>query len=244
MSGTVSTRWYFPDWQSGADVHGSSLAARGLWMEMLCIAAGNKGRDYGFVLVGGRKPTEEQVAKLAGCSVEEVLSLTSELEANRVFNRDRRGVIYCRRMVRAEKNRGNGRHGGNPNIMKMNEKQKPLQPSIPGPEPEPTLFPSGKRDRPRKTNTTLSPDWQPTVADLDYAAEHGFDRARALQLAGAFADYHHAKGDRMARWDAAWRTWVRNEVKFAARAQRPGRGGGMARVALNLMRQNQNRGGA
>lgn len=33
-----------------------------------------------------------------------------------------------------------------------------------------------------------------------------------------FCDYHRAKGDRMKDWTAAWRTWMRNAAKFAARA--------------------------
>ena len=64
--------------------------------------------------------------------------------------------------------------------------------------------------------STLAADWQPTVADLDYAAQHGFDRKRAYEIAGAFADHHRSKGNRMADWSAAWRNWIRNEVKFNA----------------------------
>lgn len=30
-----------------------------------------------------------------------------------------------------------------------------------------------------------------------------------------FCDYHRAKGDRMKDWTAAWRTWMRNAVKFS-----------------------------
>jgi uncharacterized protein DUF1376 len=72
----------------------------------------------------------------------------------------------------------------------------------------------GKISTKKKNLSTLPGDWQPTVADLDYGAEHGFDRKRTYEIAGAFADFHRSKGNRMADWSAAWRTWVRNEVKF------------------------------
>lgn len=36
-----------------------------------------------------------------------------------------------------------------------------------------------------------------------------------------FRDYHRAKGSTMKDWDAAWRTWVRNSVKFARTESKP-----------------------
>src|SRR5262245_33133733 len=116
MPRTASTRWYWSDWQSDVGLRACGLAARGLWKELLCIAGQNEGRDYGFVLIGGVVPDVAELTRAAGAlSIGEVESLLYELEKNNVFNRDRRGAIYCRRMVRAEKNRSNGRAGGNPN---------------------------------------------------------------------------------------------------------------------------------
>jgi len=58
-----------------------------------------------------------------------------------------------------------------------------------------------------------------------HAAAHGV--ADAAREFAAFADYHRARGSTMADWDAAWRTWVRNAVAFAARDRRSReRGGG------------------
>lgn len=108
MSATASTRWYFSDWQSDHAVGACSLAARGLWMELLAIATQNKGRDHGFILVGGRNLSVTDLARIARCDPKDVEPLLAELETNHVFNRDKRGVIYCRRLVRAEKNRRNG----------------------------------------------------------------------------------------------------------------------------------------
>jgi uncharacterized protein YdaU (DUF1376 family) len=76
----------------------------------------------------------------------------------------------------------------------------------------------------KKLCKTLREDWQPTIANLDYAKQHGFDKAGSLALAEAFADNHRSKGNRMADWDAAWRTWVRNEIKFNRGAKGGGNG--------------------
>lgn len=162
MSGTASTRWCFTDWMSDPNVRACSLAARGLWMDLLCVAGANREREHGFVLVAGRVPSSTEVARLVGSSVGEVDSLLAELETNGVFSRDRRRAIYCRRMVRAEKNRGNGRLGGNPNLLKTKEDKKSVRveanpqanpfardplplsppPSFPSPAPPPITTPS------------------------------------------------------------------------------------------------------
>ena len=67
----------------------------------------------------------------------------------------------------------------------------------------------------------LPSDWQPSSADLSFAAERGFESARAFLMADAFADYHRARGSRMADWPAAWRTWVTREVGHDLKARPP-----------------------
>jgi hypothetical protein len=53
-----------------------------------------------------------------------------------------------------------------------------------------------------------------TAAHLEFAEAHGWDSSRAKDEFERFADYHRAKGSVFANWDAAWRTWVRNGIKF------------------------------
>lgn len=219
MSGTVSTRWYFSDWLSDPALRACGYAARGLWKDMLCIAAANKGREYGFVTLNGRPLDAVGIAKQTGGTGPQVAALLIELERNGVFSRDKRKAIYCRRMVRAQKSRGNGRLGGNPKLLADKEKQNPDNPPLPLPMPEP----NPKKGKSRAdARTTLRLDWQLTVANIDYAKENGFELVTAQVIAAAFSDFHRSRGNRMADWDAAWRTWVRNEVKFNNR--RPGGG--------------------
>lgn len=143
MSGTISTRWFWSDWMSDTGLRASSYAARGLWKDLLCIAGLQKGRDYGFVLLNGKKPEIADIAQMTNGVAAEVEALLLELKNKGVCSTDRRGVIYCRRMVRAEKSRGNGRLGGNPNLMKNKENTNQVQPRpkalIPEPEPEPIV---------------------------------------------------------------------------------------------------------
>jgi hypothetical protein len=140
MSATVSTRWFWSDWMSDPSLRACSYAARGFWKDLLCIAGSNK-KEYGFVSLNGRKLSDADLAKMTNGTESEVVSLIEELELNGVFSRDRRGVIYCRRMVRSEKNRINGRLGGNPKLLNKKENQESVihepKPLIPEPEPEP-----------------------------------------------------------------------------------------------------------
>lgn len=149
MSGTVSTRWFFSDWMSAEDIRACSLAARGLWMDMLCIAAANKGEHYGFLMVGGRPMAVEQLAKRVGSTLNEVQTLLDELEKFGVFSRDRRRKIYCRRMIRAYKNRVNGREGGNPKLLENKKNPNPvIHPPVVLPLPEPEPKPRRKKESP------------------------------------------------------------------------------------------------
>ncbi|ACL58470.1 hypothetical protein [Methylobacterium nodulans] len=121
MTGTVYGKWYWSDWLSDPGVRASSYAARGLWMDLLCIAA--TADPTGYVVLNGRPLIASDIARLTGGDASEVEILLDELARNGVFTRDRHGRIYSRRMVREAKSakisRENGKKGGNPNLRKQ-----------------------------------------------------------------------------------------------------------------------------
>ena len=49
---------------------------------------------------------------------------------------------------------------------------------------------------------------------VSYAESQGYDWYGAKEIFLAFVDYHLAKGSIFKSWDAAWRTWIRNDIKF------------------------------
>jgi hypothetical protein len=110
---------FFPaDWRADPKLRICSIAARGLWLEMLSLM--HESERYGFLLMNGRRPTERQLAVLVGAPTEEVEPLLFELEEAGVFSRNRDGIIYSRRMVRDERKteeaRKFGNEGGNPKL--------------------------------------------------------------------------------------------------------------------------------
>lgn len=110
---------FFPsDWRADPALRMCSLAARGLWIEMLCLM--HEARPFGSLLVNGKPVTAAQLANLIGAGVADVEGFLAELEEAGVFSRDAEGLIYSRRMRRDEEraavNRVNGRAGGNPSL--------------------------------------------------------------------------------------------------------------------------------
>lgn len=116
-------KFYPQDWRADEKLRLCSLAARGLWIEMLAIM--HRSERYGHLLIGGTVPTDVQLAVQAGASPEEVSALLRELSDAGVFSRAASGAIYSRRMTRdrkkAENARKNGKKGGNPNLRKTKE---------------------------------------------------------------------------------------------------------------------------
>ncbi|HEY8138782.1 MAG TPA: hypothetical protein VIF61_13145, partial [Methylocystis sp.] len=110
---------FFPsDWRADPALRMCSLAARGLWIEMLCLM--HEARPHGSLLVNGKPVTVAGLANLVGAGVAEVEGFLAELEEAGVFSRDADGALYSRRMRRDEEraaaNRVNGRAGGNPSL--------------------------------------------------------------------------------------------------------------------------------
>lgn len=120
MSGTTWSRFFWSDWQSDPALRLCSYAARGLWMDMLCIAASHD--PIGYVAVAGRALDSTAIARMTGGAESEVAPLLDELDRNGVFSRDRHGRVYSRRMVldakKAKIASQNGKKGGNPSLGK------------------------------------------------------------------------------------------------------------------------------
>jgi len=112
---------FFPtNWRADPALRMCSIAARGLWMEMLCVM--HEADPRGTLLVNGHQVSTRQLASLAGVGVDECEVLLRELETAGVFSIDDEGAIVSRRMRReadkSEEGRRNGIKGGNPNIVK------------------------------------------------------------------------------------------------------------------------------
>jgi hypothetical protein len=111
-------KFYPSDWRADPALRMCSLAARGLWIEMLSLM--HQADPRGSLLINGNTIDTKQLANLCGTSPRETIALLNELEAAGVFSRAVDGTIFSRRMKRddekAEKDKANGKLGGNPRL--------------------------------------------------------------------------------------------------------------------------------
>jgi hypothetical protein len=117
-AGNPWMKFYPSDWRADPALRSCTIAARGLWVEMLCIM--HEAVPYGSLLINGARVDKKRLAALAGLPERECTSLLLELEGFGVFSREEDGTVYSRRMRRDEakaiKDKENGKKGGNPSV--------------------------------------------------------------------------------------------------------------------------------
>jgi hypothetical protein len=111
--------FYFGDWFKATDVRGCSLAARGLWIDLLGIMW--EGDNPGYLESNGAPLNATFIGRVIGEDKGTIETHLAELETAGVFSKDERGVIYCRRMVKDVHKRlscseAGKRGGGNPHL--------------------------------------------------------------------------------------------------------------------------------
>ena len=215
-------KFYTGDWRSDPALRMCSMAARGLWIEMICLM--HEATPYGHLLVKGHSPTETQLAVLAGAPSDQIAAMLGELEQAGVFSRTRAGVIYSRKMTSMSKKaataRNNGRKGGNPNLSKQTENipldkgedntgLKTQKPEARSQREKEEGKPSSKKQR----GSRLPKDWVLPQDWGDWALGEGWPEPVIRAEADKFRDYWHSiagqKGVKL-DWLATWRNWMRN----------------------------------
>ncbi len=113
-------KFFSGDYLGDSGVRSVSLAARGLWADMLCLMHQSAHPGH-LAQSSGQAFSDAQLARIVGGAAAEVAKLLRELEDSSVFSRTPEGVIFCRRMVRDTDKRdkcaeAGRRGGGNPNL--------------------------------------------------------------------------------------------------------------------------------
>ena len=93
-------QFYPADWRKDAALQSCSVAAQGLWINLLCIS--HECEPYGHMVVNGKPMTNAQISRLVGLSVKECDKLVGELEDAGVASRSADGALFSRRMVKDE----------------------------------------------------------------------------------------------------------------------------------------------
>lgn len=99
MSAHQSTQWFWSDWAGDLEVRRLTPAERGLWIDLLCLAA--VGKPYGYVCDQRGNPlSNEEIARFTNATSTEVESLIAGILEKGAASRDRTGRLFNRRMTR------------------------------------------------------------------------------------------------------------------------------------------------
>lgn len=207
------------DWRADEKLRLCSLAARGLWIEMLAIM--HRSERYGHLLIGGVAPTDAQLAIQVGAPPTEVTALLANLENAGVFSRTATGAIYSRRMTRDRKKadlaRTNGKNGGNPKLCNNKEKSERDKGKDKPPDKASLKLRGQRPEKKVSEKSLLDESWMPEPFGESTQCREIVDSWSAqerLRKIEAFKAHHIGHQTLWADWQMAWRTWVLNSVKF------------------------------
>lgn len=198
-----SFQFYPGDWMRDPALRAVSLAARGLWIDMLCLMHESPRRGYlCFSDEEGMK--FEHLARIFSVEKRTLKRLLDELETCRVFSREN-GIIYSRRMVKdqhlTEIRREAGKAGGNPALLKQSAKQNPQGVLIQNEQQKPT--PSSSSSSSYKT---------PLPPSADASGESVSDKP--ISKAAMARELERKQTEWFEAW---WKTVWRKHAKEAAR---------------------------
>src|SRR5260363_277496 len=200
-----SFQFYPADWRKDSALQSCSIAARGLWIEMMCIM--HECEPYGYLSINGHASNAAQLARWVGESEKAIKGLLGELENAGVFSRTETGCIYSRRMVNDKRIRTvraeAGELGGNPdllkqkpgkedNLLKQKDKQKPTPSSSSSSSSSTSVnslkAPNGAlRERACASRAALCelkrPDWLPEDAWRDWVSYRKTHKSRFTEKA-------------------------------------------------------------
>lgn len=98
-------------WRGDQALRAVSLAARGLWIECLCIM--HEAKPYGHLVLNGTAIGDETLARMTGVPVDDVRALMAELRQAGVLSMASTGVVLSRRMVKDHERANLGRKSAN-----------------------------------------------------------------------------------------------------------------------------------
>lgn len=193
MSATQRTNFFWSDWLGDQAVRRLSPAERGVWIDLLALAA--TASPVGYVCdVQGRPLTLEELARVTNAgSPDEVAKLITGILDKGAASRDRSGRLFNRRMVRdaenaarkaalADKRASAGRAGGFATQLKWKTFQDlPRHP----PKHLPQHLPKETLVNPLPKESKKASSFSETVRDVD---ESGQPRKRPSELSRAELD--------------------------------------------------------
>jgi hypothetical protein len=235
--------FYPADWRKDTALQSCSVAARGTWIDMMCIA--HQCDPYGVLAINGSAMGVAQIARLIGETERRTGALLAELENAGVFSRDTAGAIFSRRMVKDEHirnvrakaghegwqaqsgKRSRGKfaranreqeEGASGNLLEQTLEQKTAlsysSSDVPPIPPQNSSNGKPKRRRQRLPATPCPYTFEVTEDMSVWAQSKGLPADRVMNETEKFINHHRSHGTTFTRWDSAWQNWVIKAVEY------------------------------
>ena len=208
--------WFFTgDWMKDPELRFCSIFARGLLVDLLCILHEAKEQGYASNPDGTARTDEQIVDAISGGSREEKLAGLAELERSGVLSRDKRGVLFSRRVARLAElsiaRKQNGSKGGSKTSSKRQAKQQQIEQQNGGVSVSVSDSVSDSFLEEQQHTTTREADAElPKLPRFDPDPSHEWDRLReawnATEGVEPFRGFQFPRSDLVAARcsDAAW----------------------------------------
>lgn len=216
MSSYPWFKFYPRDWLGNQGLRVVSLAARGLWLEMLAIM--HEGQPYARLAVNGKAIPSEMLARMVGASHEEVARLLDELRSAAVFQTAKGGVIHSPRMAKERARSEKGRKGANRRWSQVSVEKQEIVGPIGSPTAQtPDVIPQKADFRREPVGSSdgcrLQAGWNlwPEVRTWTEERFSAVTRAEIDLELDRFVNFWTAKvGPNAIKrdWDAAWKLWA------------------------------------
>lgn len=252
MSKLPAFQFYPGDWMKDPNLRRCSPAARGVWIDLLCLMF--ECEERGVLISGGVPWSREDVSAAIGGPDGATLMLLDELLTKGVARIDQRGAIFSARMARDEQERQatrarvkKHRHkgdGSNGNVTPMKRRSNAHSSHTPNGVSSSSTSPSTTHTHTARSEVAHSPPKEPPSAGVCvscrrekcscYKSKHGREDVRLYAVAHGLGGGWVTEACRTAEWDGDIDRFLQNGGQVV---EQPKRKNGFAAVLEKLQNE-------
>lgn len=222
MAKLPSFQFYPGDWLKDANLRRCTHAAKGVWIDILCLMF--EADERGVLSTNGVAWSDEDIACAIGGDTATTVGAIQELTFKGVAKRRANGALYSKRMVADENKRklcsaAGKKGGGNPNLTQKGETFKGQPKGEVKGSPKQNPNPSSSSSTSVNNNTQNNIGFSlAEVLEIASLPDVALSEAEARKFFDFYAaqDWVRSNGQRITSLAPAMRSWKRNKGKFDA----------------------------
>lgn len=221
MAKLPSFQFYPGDWLKDANLRRCTHAAKGVWIDILCLMF--EADERGVLSTNGVAWSDEDIACAIGGDTATTVGAIQELTFKGVAKRRANGALYSKRMVADENKRklcsaAGKKGGGNPNLSQKDATFKGQPKGGVKGSPKQNPNPSSSTSVNNNTQNNIGAYTLAEVLEIASLPDVALSEEEARKFFDFYAaqDWVRSNGQRITSLAHAMRSWKRNEGKFDA----------------------------